>query len=133
MDLRAGIAHGDALGQRGDRSHDGEGAGGAIDAVGGHAAPLLVGEIGEVERGMEAIVPRPDRPRRVELERGVGTQPSGGRVEPKLRDEVRAQADVQHVRHVVPPNLRLFAEKLLPAVQAMPTPINPASLGQPRS
>jgi alkanesulfonate monooxygenase SsuD/methylene tetrahydromethanopterin reductase-like flavin-dependent oxidoreductase (luciferase family) len=30
-------------------------------------------------------------------------------------------------------SLRLFAEKVLPAVQAMPTPINPASLGQPRS
>jgi hypothetical protein len=29
-------------------------------------------------------------------------------------------------------SLRLFAEKVLPAVQAMPTPINPASLGQPR-
>ena len=28
-------------------------------------------------------------------------------------------------------SLRLFAEKVLPAVQAMPTPINPASLGQP--
>jgi len=26
-------------------------------------------------------------------------------------------------------SLRLFAEKVLPAVQAMPTPINPASLG----
>jgi len=30
-------------------------------------------------------------------------------------------------------SLRLFAEKVLPAVQAMPTPINPASLGQPES
>ena len=30
-------------------------------------------------------------------------------------------------------SLRLFAEKVLPAVQAMPTPINPASLGQPVS
>ena len=30
-------------------------------------------------------------------------------------------------------SLRLFAEKVLPAVQAMPTPINPASLGQPRA
>jgi len=30
-------------------------------------------------------------------------------------------------------SLRLFAEKVLPAVQAMPTPINPASLGQPKS
>ncbi|MGH7334674.1 MAG: hypothetical protein ACREKS_18395 [Candidatus Rokuibacteriota bacterium] len=30
-------------------------------------------------------------------------------------------------------SLRLFAQKVLPAVQAMPTPINPASLGQPRS
>ena len=28
-------------------------------------------------------------------------------------------------------SLRLFAEKVLPAVKAMPTPINPASLGQP--
>jgi alkanesulfonate monooxygenase SsuD/methylene tetrahydromethanopterin reductase-like flavin-dependent oxidoreductase (luciferase family) len=28
-------------------------------------------------------------------------------------------------------SLRLFAKKVLPAVQAMPTPINPASLGQP--
>ena len=28
-------------------------------------------------------------------------------------------------------SLRLFAEKVLPAVQAMPTPINPASLRQP--
>ena len=28
-------------------------------------------------------------------------------------------------------SLRLFAEKVLPAVQAMPTPINPASLGRP--
>src|SRR5262249_38769198 len=28
-------------------------------------------------------------------------------------------------------SLRLFAEKGLPAVQAMPTPVNPASLGQP--
>ncbi len=28
-------------------------------------------------------------------------------------------------------SLRLFAEKVLPEVQAMPTPINPASLGQP--
>jgi hypothetical protein len=27
-------------------------------------------------------------------------------------------------------SLRLFAEKVLPAVQAMATPINPASLGQ---
>jgi hypothetical protein len=27
--------------------------------------------------------------------------------------------------------LRLLTEKVLPAVQAMPTPINPASLGQP--
>jgi hypothetical protein len=26
-------------------------------------------------------------------------------------------------------SLRLFAEKVLPTVQAMPTPINPASLG----
>jgi len=26
-------------------------------------------------------------------------------------------------------SLRLFAEKVLPALQAMPTPINPASLG----
>jgi len=30
-------------------------------------------------------------------------------------------------------SLRLFAENVLPAVQAMPTPINPASLGQPNS
>src|SRR5439155_633327 len=57
MDLRTGVAHGHTLGQRADRSHDGEGAGGAIDAVGRHAASLLVGEIGEIERGMEAIVP----------------------------------------------------------------------------
>jgi hypothetical protein len=28
-------------------------------------------------------------------------------------------------------SLRLFAEKVLPVVQALPTPINPASLGQP--
>jgi len=28
-------------------------------------------------------------------------------------------------------SLRLFAEKILPEVQAMPTPINPASLGRP--
>ena len=28
-------------------------------------------------------------------------------------------------------SLRLFGEKVLPVVQAMPTPINPASLGQP--
>ena len=28
-------------------------------------------------------------------------------------------------------SLRLFAEKVLPAVQAMPTPINPRSLGDP--
>jgi hypothetical protein len=27
-------------------------------------------------------------------------------------------------------SLRLFAEKVLPVVQAMPTPINPASLGE---
>ena len=27
-------------------------------------------------------------------------------------------------------SLRLFVERVLPAVQAMPTPINPASLGQ---
>src|SRR4030095_13953635 len=30
-------------------------------------------------------------------------------------------------------SLRLFAEKVLPAVQAMATPINPASLGQAKS
>src|SRR5438552_14859318 len=30
-------------------------------------------------------------------------------------------------------SLQLFAEKVLPAVQAMPTPINPDSLGQPGS
>src|SRR5437660_1456538 len=30
-------------------------------------------------------------------------------------------------------SLRLFAEKVLPAVQAMPSPINPALLGQPES
>jgi len=30
-------------------------------------------------------------------------------------------------------SLRLFAEKVLPAVQAMPTPTNPASPGQPES
>jgi hypothetical protein len=30
-------------------------------------------------------------------------------------------------------SLRLFAEKVLPEVQAMPTPINAASLGQPIS
>jgi len=29
-------------------------------------------------------------------------------------------------------SLRLFAAKVLPAVQAMPTPVSPASLGQPR-
>ena len=29
-------------------------------------------------------------------------------------------------------SLRLFAEKVLPAVRAMPTPINPTSLGQPK-
>jgi alkanesulfonate monooxygenase SsuD/methylene tetrahydromethanopterin reductase-like flavin-dependent oxidoreductase (luciferase family) len=29
-------------------------------------------------------------------------------------------------------SVRLFAEKVLPAVQAMPTPINPASLGRPK-
>ena len=28
-------------------------------------------------------------------------------------------------------SLRLFAEKVLPEVQAMPTPINPKSLGEP--
>jgi hypothetical protein len=28
-------------------------------------------------------------------------------------------------------SLRLFAKKVLPAVQTMPTSINPASLGQP--
>jgi hypothetical protein len=28
-------------------------------------------------------------------------------------------------------SLRLFAEKVLPEVQAMPTPINPWSLGEP--
>jgi hypothetical protein len=28
-------------------------------------------------------------------------------------------------------SLRLFAENVLPAVQAMSTPVNPASLGQP--
>jgi hypothetical protein len=30
-------------------------------------------------------------------------------------------------------SIRLFAEKVLPAVQAVPTPINPASLGRPKS
>jgi len=30
-------------------------------------------------------------------------------------------------------SFRLFAEKVLPAVQAMPTPINPRSLGDPVS
>src|SRR5262249_56702888 len=33
-------------------------------------------------------------------------------------------------RHKAEKSLRLFAEKVLPAVQAMPTPINPASLGE---
>jgi alkanesulfonate monooxygenase SsuD/methylene tetrahydromethanopterin reductase-like flavin-dependent oxidoreductase (luciferase family) len=33
-------------------------------------------------------------------------------------------------RHKAEKSLRLFAEKVLPEVQAMPTPINPASLGQ---
>ena len=32
-------------------------------------------------------------------------------------------------RHKAEKSLRLFAEKVLPAVQAMPTPLNPASLG----
>jgi hypothetical protein len=36
-------------------------------------------------------------------------------------------------RRVSVKSLRLFAEKVLPAVQAMPTPINPASFGQPKS
>src|SRR6185503_19213620 len=58
IDLRTGVAYGHACGQRGDRFHRGERAGRAIDAVGRHAAPLLVGEIGEIERGVEAIVPR---------------------------------------------------------------------------
>jgi hypothetical protein len=29
-------------------------------------------------------------------------------------------------------SLHLFAEKVVPAVQAMPTPINPASLSEPK-
>jgi hypothetical protein len=33
-------------------------------------------------------------------------------------------------RYKAEKSLRLFAEKVLPAVQAMPTPINPASLGE---
>ena len=33
-------------------------------------------------------------------------------------------------RHKAEQSLRLFAEKGLPVVQAMPTPINPASLGE---
>jgi len=33
-------------------------------------------------------------------------------------------------RHKAEKSLRLFAEKVLPAVQAMPTPISPASLGE---
>jgi hypothetical protein len=32
-------------------------------------------------------------------------------------------------RHKAEQSLRLFAEKVLPVVQAMPTPINPASVG----
>src|SRR5262245_7955193 len=74
IDLRAGIAHRHTSGQRWDRLHDGERAGGAIDLVGRHAASLLVGEIGEVEGGMETEVPRPDRPGRVELEGRVGAK-----------------------------------------------------------
>ena len=101
IDLRTGIAYGHTFGQRGDRFHGGESAGSAIDAVGRHAAPLLVGEIGEIERGMEAIVPRPDRPGRVERERRVGAQPSGGRVEPKLRDEIRAGDVLRRLQDVV--------------------------------
>jgi alkanesulfonate monooxygenase SsuD/methylene tetrahydromethanopterin reductase-like flavin-dependent oxidoreductase (luciferase family) len=33
-------------------------------------------------------------------------------------------------RHKAEKSLRLFAEKVLPVVHAMPTPINPASLGE---
>jgi hypothetical protein len=33
-------------------------------------------------------------------------------------------------RHKAAKSLRLFAKKILPVVQAMPTPINPASLGE---
>jgi hypothetical protein len=33
-------------------------------------------------------------------------------------------------RHKAAKSLRLFAKAVLPAVQAMPTPINPASLGE---
>jgi hypothetical protein len=35
-------------------------------------------------------------------------------------------------RHKAEKSLRLFAEKVLPAVQAMPTPIHSASLGETR-
>src|SRR5437016_8865171 len=60
IDLRTGIAHGHTRGQGGSRFDDGERARGAIDAVGRHAASLLVREVHEVERGMETVVPRPD-------------------------------------------------------------------------
>src|SRR5437016_10435063 len=60
INLRAGIAHGHTGGQGGNRFHGGERARGAIEAVRRHAAPLLVGEIHEVERGMETVVSRPD-------------------------------------------------------------------------
>ena len=65
--------------------------------------------------------PRADH--REDPDAAAGHQPREGGHPLLLRRDAREKAEK---------SLRLFAEKVLPAVQAMPTPINPASLGQPR-
>ena len=73
-----------------------------------------------------------------------GTQPIGTPQE--IIDRIKAMQQAMSMETVVihvfyggmprdkaEKSMRLFAEKVLPEIQAMPTPINPRSLGEPVS
>src|SRR5262249_10191443 len=87
-ELRAGMAHSLTGRQRRDLLRRRQGAGSAVEPVGGYAASLLVGEIDAVERRVENIVPRPEAVAGVEPERRILAEPPGLRVKAELRDEI---------------------------------------------
>ena len=101
MDLRAGIPAGKPVRQGADPLHGRQRAGRRVQAIDADAAPLLVGEIDEVPIGMKAVVAGTDQFRLLDTRRRVRGQTAGFRIEPELRDEIRAGDVLRRFENVV--------------------------------
>src|SRR5207237_387717 len=83
--LGTGVGAREVLWEGADRLQRTERAAPGVEGVGGHAAALLVGDVGDGLRGVEDEVPRAGPLRRRQLRQLIGCQPAGLRVEGELQ------------------------------------------------